>query len=249
MIKQVRILFRLQTLDKEEMALRGRLVALPGRIDELRERVRGEKKHLEELAQNKESSQQRQESLHKEASIYEEEAKKRERRLYNLKSDDVFRVLMREIQNLRKGKKMLEEEASQLKEEVDQTTKEMDAISERVDRLEKELQTSIDMIESERQEVQGQLENVTSQIENLKGQLSSECLRHYELIRSKSLLPIVVEATNGVCRGCYMSIPPQLFNRVQANKELIICPSCHRILYFDKNGELDLEEKEVMLSL
>lgn len=246
---QIRILFRLQTLDKEEIALKERLAALPNRIDELKEQVMGERKRLEELAQNRASSQQRMESLHKEAYIYEEEAKKREKRLYSLKSDDVFRVLMREIQNLKKGKKMLEEEASRLQEEFDQTTQEMEALSQRVDRLEKELQTSVGMAENERQEVQERLRGVTSQIKNLKGQLSLECHRHYELIRSRSLLPIVVQASNGVCRGCYMSIPPQLFNRVQANKELVVCPSCHRILYFDKDGELDMEDKEVMLSM
>jgi hypothetical protein len=218
-------------------------------VEELSEQLLSEKERLRELSELIVSRQQRQASIQKELAIFEEEAKKREKRLYNLKSDDAFRVLMREIQNLKKGKKMLEEEALQLEEDIPRSSEEMHMLTSRVEQLEKEYHSKADSVEKERQGLLVELEYASSQIERLKGQLTPECVRHYELIRSSSLLPIVAPVRNGTCYGCYMNIPPQLFNRVQANRDVIVCPSCHRILYFDKNGELDLENEEVMLSM
>ena len=249
MLKQVRVLFQLQALHKDEMALRGRLGTLPKSMEELSEQLLSEKERLRELSELMVSRQQRQASIQKEVVIFEEEAKKREKRLYNLKSDDAFRVLMREIQNLKKGKKMLEEEALQLEEDLPRFSEEIQMLTSRVEQLEKEYHSKADSVEKECQGLLAELERASSQIERLKGQLTPECVRHYELIRSSSLLPIVAPVRNGTCYGCYMNIPPQLFNRVQANRDVIVCPSCHRILYFDKNGELDLENEEVMLSM
>jgi predicted nucleic acid-binding Zn-ribbon protein len=42
----------------------------------------------------------------------------------------------------------------------------------------------------------------------------------------------VVNVKNGVCRGCFMSIPPQLFIEATRNRQVILCPSCNRIFYF-----------------
>jgi hypothetical protein len=239
----------LQALHRDEVALRGRLGTLPKSVEELSEQLLSEKERLRELSELIVSRQQRQASIQKELAIFEEEAKKREKRLYNLKSDDAFRVLMREIQNLKKGKKMLEEEALQLEEDIPRSSEEIHMLTSRVEQLEKEYHSKADSVEKERQGLLVELECTSSQIERLKGQLTPECVRHYELIRSSSLLPIVAPVRNGTCYGCYMNIPPQLFNRVQANRDVIVCPSCHRILYFDKNGELDLENEEVMLSM
>jgi len=249
LLKQVRVLFQLQALHRDEVALRGRLGTLPKSVEELSEQLLSEKERLRELSELIVSRQQRQASIQKELAIFEEEAKKREKRLYNLKSDDAFRVLMREIQNLKKGKKMLEEEALQLEEDIPRSSEEIHMLTSRVEQLEKEYHSKADSVEKERQGLLVELECTSSQIERLKGQLTPECVRHYELIRSSSLLPIVAPVRNGTCYGCYMNIPPQLFNRVQANRDVIVCPSCHRILYFDKNGELDLENEEVMLSM
>lgn len=249
LLKQVRVLFQLQTLHKDDMDLRARLDMLPKSLEELSEQLLSEKERLRELSEYMVSRQQRQASIQKETMIFEEEAKKREKRLYNLKSDDAFRVLMREIQNLKKGKKILEDEGLQLEEDLSRLSEEVEMLHSRVEQLEREYRFKADSIEKERQGLLGELEHTRSQIDQLKGQLTPECMRHYELIRSSSLLPVVAPVRNGTCYGCYMNIPPQLFNRVQANRDVIVCPSCHRILYFDKNGELDLENKEVMLSL
>jgi hypothetical protein len=42
----------------------------------------------------------------------------------------------------------------------------------------------------------------------------------------------VVEIRGGTCQGCHMNIPPQLFNLIQRNEQVIPCPNCQRILHW-----------------
>lgn len=44
----------------------------------------------------------------------------------------------------------------------------------------------------------------------------------------------VVKVVRGVCNGCYMTVPPQLFNQVLEGLAIHQCPNCGRIIYVDE---------------
>jgi len=44
----------------------------------------------------------------------------------------------------------------------------------------------------------------------------------------------VVRVAGGVCNGCFMTIPPQLYNQVLAQGGIHQCPNCGRIIYVDQ---------------
>ena len=57
----------------------------------------------------------------------------------------------------------------------------------------------------------------------------------------------VVPVVKGVCQGCHMSIPPQLFNLLQRGTTMETCPTCNRIIYWSelmKEKELEKGENE-----
>ena len=49
---------------------------------------------------------------------------------------------------------------------------------------------------------------------------------------------VVVGVDRGVCGGCHMKLPPQLLVMCQADRELVGCSNCGRILYYTR--EMDL---------
>ncbi len=55
--------------------------------------------------------------------------------------------------------------------------------------------------------------------------------RRYDIIRSKRGTAIA-QTTDGTCKACHMSLPPQLFHRLRREPTLDQCPSCNRIIYF-----------------
>ncbi|MFK7988745.1 MAG: zinc ribbon domain-containing protein [Sandaracinaceae bacterium] len=54
--------------------------------------------------------------------------------------------------------------------------------------------------------------------------------RRYERIRHK-IFPAVVEVIGGVCQGCRMHIPPQLYNQIFRCEEIYQCQTCQRFLF------------------
>ena len=60
------------------------------------------------------------------------------------------------------------------------------------------------------------------------------------IIRSKLGLGIVA-IKGGVCTGCHMILPSQFANMVRAGEEIVFCPYCSRILYYQEaeQGEQD----------
>ncbi len=55
--------------------------------------------------------------------------------------------------------------------------------------------------------------------------------RRYESIRTKRPVAIA-RLVDGTCRGCHLSIPPMMFQRLRQTGELDQCPSCRRIIYY-----------------
>lgn len=61
------------------------------------------------------------------------------------------------------------------------------------------------------------------------GRLRADVLRIYTMVQSKRGTG-VAECVGGVCRGCNVSIPPQLFNQLIRLDRVYQCPQCLRIL-------------------
>jgi predicted nucleic acid-binding Zn-ribbon protein len=61
--------------------------------------------------------------------------------------------------------------------------------------------------------------------------------RRYEMICSRRGGVAVVEIRSGICQGCHMNIPPQLFNQIQRNEQVFLCPNCQRMLYWRREGQ------------
>ena len=49
---------------------------------------------------------------------------------------------------------------------------------------------------------------------------------------------VVVGVQHGVCGGCHMKLQQQLIVSCQAQKEIVTCSSCGRILYYTRDMEL-----------
>ncbi len=63
--------------------------------------------------------------------------------------------------------------------------------------------------------------------------IAPDILSMYERIKKKAgtaLSPV----RDGICAGCHMNIPPQLFNEALTGTRIIQCPSCHRIIYCEE---------------
>ena len=54
----------------------------------------------------------------------------------------------------------------------------------------------------------------------------------YEQIFERRGGSAVVVGRQGVCTGCHMNVPPQMYNELQKFRDIRQCPNCHRILFY-----------------
>ena len=67
------------------------------------------------------------------------------------------------------------------------------------------------------------------------GLVDPELMERYQKVFIRHRGQGVVNVTGGVCSGCFMTIPPQLYNQVLAQGNVHQCPSCSRIIYVEEN--------------
>jgi predicted nucleic acid-binding Zn-ribbon protein len=107
-----------------------------------------------------------------------------------------------------------------------------------------ELEEKIKKIEAEIAEKENSTLSVKQEIEEVERQkmeqakhVPPEWLTKYQRMREKVADPIV-PVLNTCCSSCFYSIPSQDLNRLKKNA-LLLCRSCYRLLYYNKEEEQD----------
>ena len=57
-------------------------------------------------------------------------------------------------------------------------------------------------------------------------------LGRYEFIRNRLRHPVIVPVEEGICSGCHIAIPPQVFIDLQRGNHIMSCPNCQRLMYW-----------------
>lgn len=153
-----------------------------------------------------------------------------------------YNALEREMDALRKLRAQLEEERDSLKEAVEGYEADVADKSDKTREIEKQIKAEEKAIDQEAKKSGSDVESLKKKRDALKKKLDKTLSRRYEFISSRRPGAAVVPATEGVCSGCHMRMPPQLFIELQMGNTVIQCPSCQRIVFF-KPAETGEEEE------
>jgi predicted nucleic acid-binding Zn-ribbon protein len=66
-------------------------------------------------------------------------------------------------------------------------------------------------------------------------EIPSPVFSRYEFIRNRLAHPVIVPVNQGVCSGCHIAIPPQIFIELQRGQQILSCPNCQRLIYWDEH--------------
>jgi uncharacterized protein len=115
-----------------------------------------------------------------------------------------------------------------------------------IDQQEKELAEKRAGVEAEIAAKQAACEALVEREKDITPGLDPDVLFKFErIIRSKLGLGIVA-IKGGVCTGCHMILPAQFANLVRSGEEIVFCPYCSRILFYQEaeQGEQDFFDEE-----
>lgn len=231
------LLISLQRIDTDLARTGIRKRDLPnkiGRLDETfrasSEEVEREKQRLEELIK---AHRAKEEGLKKGS----EHLKKTKERLLEVKTNKEYQAMLKEIDVIVKRNGEIEDEIILKLEEIDAAKnglKEKESgfatFCSGYENGRKELESEIGLIDSE-------ISRLVHEQAELREKIHAEILKKYDRIKNHSNGRAVVPVWKGVCDACHMNIPPQMYNELQRSDDILQCPFCSRIIYWDDRGK------------
>ena len=234
--EQLKLLEQLQVVDAKLHETQEALTALPAKLKSLKEDVSRVEQLLESERRQLNEAQRYRSELESANTADQDQMNKAKSKLTQVRTSKEYMATQRELEATRKSTGEREEELLKLMEAIEasqrtisQHEEELAALKEHVAEEEKETAEKV-----------AGLENVLKAHEaehaKMAATIRKDVLAKYDAIRKRKGLA-VVPAHRGVCTGCNMALPPQLFNILQRGETIEYCPSCQRIVYYEPNGD------------
>lgn len=147
----------------------------------------------------------------------------------------------REYQAVQRESEISRKKRGELEGQIKEFLGEKALLEESLQELESQMGDQAKTLEQERTEANERLRKIQSEREDLEKTREVEAslidpalLGKYQKVFERYRGKGVVRVAGGVCNGCFMTIPPQLYNQVLAMGGVHQCPNCGRIIYVEQ---------------
>ena len=233
---QLKALIELQKLDGEIYRLRRDLAVLPVKAAQLKDEHAKRTLGLQTAEARTKSLELKRNQLETELGSKEQQIKKLQMQLYQVKTNKEYSALQLEIEGSKADKSVFEEEILKLMEEVDRAKGLSVTEKEQIKVQEGQLKAQLDLIEQESQRIKTAVEQLQAARAANVPKVDPKVLLQYEKILERKEGSALVPVRGNSCSGCNMILPPQAINEVMMNTRLIPCESCARILYIESEA-------------
>ena len=179
----------------------------------------------------------RQRDLEGRLAAAEAKMKDRRMRITRIRNDKELGLAKREVDLLKEETSGIETDLVTVLDQVETSTKRLEAVQAELASLAGARDTEAEQLRDTIGRLGAEIERDRSRRDQLIEGVDGELRRRYEMIFSRRGGIAVVAVRGGTCQGCHMHVPPQLFNQIQRNEQLILCPNCQRMLYWQPEAE------------
>ena len=206
---------RLGSQDELLARMRKEFIEKNKEYEEIKEKVYSLRIELEETVKTREAGEKNMDNIttHREYEALEKQISEA-----SAKEADVRKELQKQEKNLA---------------ELNDILKSTEAMIESQD---EELKSSKASLDEELNSYKNELEDLKNQENEIIPGLDQEILFKFERIIQRNSDGIVA-VKNGVCTGCHMILPGQYANEVREGENILFCPYCSRILYYEETDE------------
>ena len=230
-------LIKLQEIDQRLLEIKNFMGDLPSTVET-------QKKDVATMSSDNEVKQSRITQIEKEMRHCEREIEgmntqmaKYKEQLYLVKSNKEYDSLNHEIDHMKTNISDFEtqllnliEEKEELEEIIKIKTDKIKAITASLSSNKIELHSAMAETQNEQKELKKNRSTLLKDIESVE-------LNAYERIRKSREGAGMVTIIGQACGGCYSQLPPQTVIEIKKNSDIIICPSCSIMLFWDEAEE------------
>lgn len=233
----IRSLMDLQAIDLQMQSLDRQIVLGHGDIEQRKAKIEARKSAIADYTERLAVGEKRKRTLEAEVEDESVRIKDRQTKLMNIQTNREYQSLLKEVEDGKNANKQREEELLLILEQGEATRRKIEEESNLCAAEEKLLVEEAEKVALTVSELSKQREEIEKSREGKAKKVNANYLRKYEMLRERRDGLAVTGVTNGVCRGCNMNIPPQLFNDLLRDDKILACPTCNRMMYHQPASE------------
>jgi predicted nucleic acid-binding Zn-ribbon protein len=215
-----------------------KIVAFQREEDEIPVQIKEQEADLNVLLQEREQVNASVEALdeqvlaiNKELTEVKDHQRRCQARALAVKTQREYQAVQRETEMARKRRGELDGQIKEFGEEKGVIAESLGEIDEKVAVIKKALGKVRTAADGRLKEIKGEREDLEKTRDVESNLIDPDLLAKYQKVFERYKGKGVVLVTGGVCNGCFMTIPPQLYNQVLAHGGIHQCPNCGRIIY------------------
>jgi uncharacterized protein len=242
MLETIEKLLILQDRDQKLRRVRGELTHIEPERQALKVKAANAQADLEKAKLRLKEIESSRKSLELEVEGKKEQISKYANQQFQTRRNEEYRALSHEIEMCKEAIFKIEDQEIALMEQAEATQKEIARATQAANETKNLVDEQIARLGVREDNLQKDLAELTSNREQLAAAVEEGARGRYErLMRSKGE-HVVVGVERGVCGGCHMRLPPQLLVTCQADRQLVSCSNCGRILYYTRDMDLAVAE-------
>ncbi len=232
-------LIALQKLDLRVMEINAQRRKIPERLQTVEVPLREAQQLLQQTSAAMEALVKERRSHEKDLEAHEAHTEKMKSRLSELKSNKEYQAHLFEIEVANKKKGDFEEKILLCMEKIEQLQQTAKEAQAKVSIAEKAFAQEKLVLEEEEKKLSAELADLESQQQAHSAHVEKGLLVRYNSIKAARKDQALAEIKEGTCSGCRLQLPPQLISDVKRGEDLLTCPYCRRMLYWD--GQIPVE--------
>jgi len=225
-------LLELQALDKDLDAQSQGIAKIPEDIAAIKDEIEQDKARLQGLHDKAKEVQVRRKEKENEMASKEEAIRKHQGELNQVKTNEAFKALQKEIDGAKASVGELETEILNLMDEGDSVITEEKALKVELQAFEDECNKRIQALEARKSELEKKKGETDAKRKALEGSVTAELFTLYEKTRERrGGIGLSRLEDDGSCAVCRMKQTPQIIIDVKKCTKISTCGSCQRILH------------------
>ncbi len=232
MQETLQLLRDLQGLDEDLYHVKDELRRLPIERDKRRGKIDFERERLAELERAIHESKARIKEIEDMTTSQRQRLRKLENEVNGTADQALIAAYQHEMRSLKRDISEAEEEGLALVEANDKQVADADALRAGIEGLDVEFAEYNANIESEMRLAEERRQTLASERDTrMSGQVERSILVKYEKLLDAREGQAMAMLDGKVCQGCFVNVPSNIYVQLARGIDLVLCPSCGRILY------------------
>jgi predicted nucleic acid-binding Zn-ribbon protein len=234
-MEQIEQLVVLQKVDSEMITLQRILEDAPKQLLSLQEKQAYLKQQQAVIQEKVDVLMEQKGRLESEIENDTQKVKKSKNKLMMVENTKEYHAMMREMDTMEKMNRSREEERANLLADLSDLEGRKEALQNDINELEATITAQQSTLDQELAEKRARIEVLDKEKKKASEAVPAPILVRYNFIRDRIPNPVIVPVSEGVCQGCHVVIPPQAFIDLQKGEQILSCPNCLRIIFWERH--------------